>query len=382
MKKKLTAIITFLFVSIFFGGLSAYAEVTLYTPYTGLTASPGETIDYSIDLINPESGVRTVRFDIPDLPDGWTYTITSGGKVIKELSVRGNGEQVMNLEVTVPLEIEQADYRFRLVATDQTGATSELPFLVSLSEKGIFETEFNVEQANLQGHTDSSFSYSGTIRNRTAEKQTYALTAKAPDGWAVRFQSGGDNVSSVTVEPNSETEVTIDVTPPEAANADTYKIEASANGSGTNAKVELEAVITGSYDLVLTTPRGNLSTDLVAGREKTIDLVVENTGTASVTDVKLSASAPPNWETEFEPSSIPEIAAGESVTVKAKMKAADDAIAGDYVTSFTANAQETSADADFRISVETSTLWGLVGVAIIIAVVAVFYFVIKKYGRR
>lgn len=111
-------------------------------------------------------------------------------------------------------------------------------------------------------------------------------------------------------------------------------------------------------------------------------MVVENTGTAPLTNVELSAQTPPDWETDFDKNTIPEIKPGESATVKATLKASDEAIAGDYVTTFTASASETSAEADFRISVETSTLWGIVGIAIILAVVWGLYYIIKKYGRR
>jgi len=383
MIKKIITIVTLVLTLSFFAGLSpALANVSLYTPYTGLTATPGETINYQIDVINSESSIRNVSFDVNGLPKGWKQVISANGKEIKELSVRGNSEQQIDLEVTVPLEIEQDDYRFTLVAKDQDGTTSTLPFVVTLSEKGTFETELTVDQPNLQGQTDSSFSYSATLRNRTAEKQTYALTAKVPQGWGAQFQSGSDNVTSVTVEPNSEASVTINVTPPEKASADTYKMEIAAAGSGTSAKAELEAVITGAYDMVVTTPQGNLSTDLHAGREKTIDLVIENTGTAPLTNIKLSAAAPPNWETKFEPSTIAELKAGEKATVKASITSSDDAIAGDYVTTFSASAEEASSEAQFRMSVETSTLWGLIGVVIILAVVGGFYYVIKKYGRR
>lgn len=383
MGKKIFSIFIFMLtLSIFIGSSPAFANVTLYTPYTGITATPGETVEYSIDVINTESSIRTVTFDVENSPKGWSHEITANGSAIKQLTVRGNSEQQINLEVTVPLEIEQDDYRFTLVANDQDGNVSELPFLVTLSEKGTFKTEFNVDQPNLQGQTDSSFSYSATLHNRTAEKQNYALTAQAPNGWGVQFQSGGDNVTSVAVEPNSEANLTINVTPPEKASADTYKIALTAAGSGTSAKTDLEAVITGSYELNVTTPDGNLSTDLQSGREKTIDVVVENTGSAPLTEVKLSATAPPNWETTFEPSTIPKIEPGDKATVKARITASDEAIAGDYVTTISASAAESSAEADFRVSVETSMLWGLFAVAIIVLVLGGFYYMVRKYGRR
>ncbi|RKQ35702.1 NEW3 domain-containing protein [Oceanobacillus halophilus] len=381
-KKLLTTLTLIVTISLLIGGNTAFAQVTLYTPYTGLSATPGETIDYTIDVINNESSIQNITFDVEGLPEGWSHKITANGSAIEQLSVREGSEEQITLEVTVPLEIEQADYEFRLVATDQGGSTSELPFLVKLTEEGTFATEFNVDQPNLQGSTDSSFSFSATLRNRTAEEQNYALTGNAPEGWGVAFKSGSDKVTSVTVEPNSEKDVTVDVTPPENASADTYEIGVAAAGSGTSAETTLEAVITGSYGINVTTPKGNLNTDITSGGDKVIDLVIENTGTAPLTEVELSASTPTDWESEFDTSTIPEIAPGESATVKATLTASDEAIAGDYVTTFTASAEETSADTDFRVSVETSTLWGIIGIVIILGVAFGLYYIIRKYGRR
>jgi uncharacterized membrane protein len=43
---------------------------------------------------------------------------------------------------------------------------------------------------------------------------------------------------------------------------------------------------------------------------------------------------------------------------------------------------ETSASADFRVSVKTSTTWGIAAVAIIIVLIAALGAIFKKYGRR
>jgi uncharacterized membrane protein len=58
------------------------------------------------------------------------------------------------------------------------------------------------------------------------------------------------------------------------------------------------------------------------------------------------------------------------------------AIAGDYVVSLTASASETSANADIRVTVHTSTLWGLVGALIVVGVISWVGWTFNKYGRR
>ncbi|MGN8646852.1 COG1470 family protein [Gracilibacillus sp. HCP3S3_G5_1] len=385
MFRKLTfSLIILLALSLFAPVSSGFAVggLTLYTPYTGLSVTPGETLTYDVTVINDNSAIQNVTFDVNNLPEEWDYSITANGNDISQLSIRGNDEQEISFEVTVPLEVEKDDYSFDLVADGDGDAYAELPFVTTVTEEGTFNSEFTSEQPNMEGHADASFSYSTTLRNRTADEQTYALSAGASEGWGVQFQADGNSVTSVTLEPNGSKDITVDVTPPTDVKADTYEIPIRAANSSTSSELTLEAVITGSYDISISTPDGNLSADVTAGNRRTIDLVVENTGTATLNDISLSASTPPNWESEFDESSIATLEAGESKTVKATLTAANDAIAGDYVTTFTAETSEASSEADFRVSVGTSTLWGIIGVVIILAVVGGLYFIIKKYGRR
>ncbi|WP_242634523.1 COG1470 family protein [Bacillus timonensis] len=359
----------------------AAENISLFTPFTGISATPGETISYSIDVINTGSTIQNMSFEFENMPEGWDYTIASGGRNIRELSVKGNSEETVNVDIIVPLDAKKADYRFSLVASDE-GNKSRLPLLITLTEQGSFESELTSDQKNLQGHADSNFTYTVKLRNRTAEQQNYALNSTVEKGWGVRFKTGSDAISSITIEPNETKDVTVEVTPPEDVKAGTYKIPISASTSTTSADLLLEAVITGSYGIEISTPTGNLSTDITAGNDRVIDLVITNTGTAPLVDVNITSNTPPNWETEFDSSSIAELKPGDSKTIKATIIAPDEAIAGDYVTEFTASAAETSSKATFRVSVETSTLWGVVAILIIIGVLGGLYYIFRKYGRR
>jgi uncharacterized membrane protein len=366
------------------GGKTTHAAgpLTLYTPYTGLSVTPGETITYTVDVINDGNTIQNVTFGIQDLPKGWEHTITSSGKNVQQLSIQPDDQQQITIEITVPLKIEKADYGFDLIANGNGGTNAMLPFLVNVSEKGTFKTELITEQPNMEGHADSTFSYTTTLKNRTAEKQHYSLSSQAPKGWNVTFKADGKSVTSVTLEPNASKDLDIEIKPAENAKADTYQIPIQAATSSTSAKIQLEAVITGSYGLKLTTPTGKLSTDITAGKEKTIKLVVENTGSAALRDIKLKGSTPPNWTTKFETDTVPKLEAGQKTTVQATITAPDDAIAGDYVTTFTAETPEVSSEATFRVSVGTSTVWGFIGVLIILAVIGGLYYIFKKFGRR
>lgn len=164
--------------------------------------------------------------------------------------------------------------------------------------------------------------------------------------------------------------------------AGSYKIPVRAAAGTTSAELELEVVVTGSYQMELATPRGLLSTNITAGDVKRIELIVKNTGSSLLKDVQLSADKPVDWEVSFEPSKIEMLKAGETANVVATMKASKKALPGDYVTSIQAKTPEVNADAQFRIAVRTPMIWGWVGALVIIAAVGVVCYLFRKYGRR
>lgn len=364
---------------VFAGGDSVSAQsVTLYTPYTKIAVPPGESIDYSIDIINNGSRVRDAEISISGLPEGWEYDLKSGGWSVGQLSVLPDGKQSLSLTVDVPLKVDKGSYSFNVVA----GGLDVLPLTVTVSEQGTFKTEFTAEQPNMEGAADATFTFNTELKNRTAEKQLYALRANAPRGWSVAFKPDYKQATSVSIEPNATSKISVEIDPPDQMKAGTYKIPVQAATSATSASLELEVVVTGSYDMELTTPGGLLSTDITAGDRERVKLLVKNTGSSDLKDIDLSFSAPANWDVTFEPEKVPSLAPGKSAEVFATIEAADKAIAGDYVTNLEAQTPEVSSEAAFRISVKTSMLWGWIGVLIILLALGSVYRLFRKYGRR
>ena len=64
------------------------------------------------------------------------------------------------------------------------------------------------------------------------------------------------------------------------------------------------------------------------------------------------------------------------------MTPAEDALSGDYTFTLSASNSEVSSDAEFRVSVKTETVWGIVAVVLIAAAAGGLYLVFRKYGRR
>ena len=66
----------------------------------------------------------------------------------------------------------------------------------------------------------------------------------------------------------------------------------------------------------------------------------------------------------------------------AQITAADDAIAGDYDLTVSAKSDQASDNTDIRTTVQTSPLWGFVGIAAIVLVLLGLVFVFQRFGRR
>lgn len=365
---------------IMLSGGNGYAKepVTLYTPYTRISVPPGQSIDYTIDVINNSDAVKNVSISLSGIPKDWTYTLKSGGWTVTQVSVLPGEKKNLSLRVDVPLKVNKGNYHFRVVAP---GLTS-LPLAVFVSEKGTFKTEFTTKQPNMEGNASATFTFNAELKNYTADKQLYALRADVLPGWNVAFKARGKQVTSVPMEANNTENLTIEVDPPDAIGAGTYKIPVAAVTSTTAANLELEVVVTGSYAMELTTPTGLLSTNITAGDEKRIALQVKNNGSATLNDIKLSFSAPVNWDVVFDPKLVDRLEPGQKAQVFATIKADKKAIAGDYVANIEARTPEVSSKAAFRVSVKTSMLYGWFGVFIIGGALGSVYYMFRKYGRR
>ena len=351
--------------------------VTLYTPYTQISVPPGESIDYSVDVINGNEGVEDLNVSVTGIPHGWNYELKSGGWKIGQISVLPGERKTLSLKVEVPMQVNRGTYNFRIMA-----GSHSLPLTVVVSEQGTYKTEFTTDQNNMEGQASATFNYSANLRNRTAEEQLYALTSNAPRGWTVSFRANGRQVTSVEVAPNATTNVSIEIKPPTSIGTGTFKIPVRAFTASTSAELDFEAVVTGSYTIELTTPSGLLSSSITAGDVKKIELEVRNTGSSELRGIEFSSSKPADWDVVFEPEKVESLIAGSSTTVTANVKASQKAIPGDYVVKMTARIPETSSTADFRMSVKTSMLWGWVGILVIAAVLGGVYFLFRKYGRR
>jgi len=174
----------------------------------------------------------------------------------------------------------------------------------------------------------------------------------------------------------------VEVSLPQDAPAGEYRVTIRASAAGASATLPLTLEVTGRPELQVTAPDGRLSGRAYAGQETPLRIVVKNNGSAPARNVTLTSSPPSGWDVKFDPERIEEIPPKGQAEVTARLRPSPRAIAGDYMVTITASAGDVSNSADFRITVLTRTLWGIVGVALIAAALLVVGQAVSRYGRR
>ena len=103
---------------------------------------------------------------------------------------------------------------------------------------------------------------------------------------------------------------------------------------------------------------------------------------ASLALDRVSSSPPTGWKIDFQPKEIPEIGAGEEKQVTALLTPPAKAINGDYMLTMRASGDGISESATYRVTVMTSTLWGVTGIAVIGAALLILVGAVGRFGRR
>ena len=145
---------------------------------------------------------------------------------------------------------------------------------------------------------------------------------------------------------------------------------------------EFTAIITSTYGMDLKTKTGRLSTEVTSGQDNHYKLVITNNGSANIEDIKITSTEPSGWKIVFDTEEIEVLEAGEEIEIDANIKPADKTIAGDYMVSFKINSENAEDDVELRITVETPTIWGIVGIALIVIVIIGIAIIFTRLGRR
>ncbi|MGI6777649.1 MAG: NEW3 domain-containing protein [Acetivibrionales bacterium] len=333
---------------------------------------------------NDSATAQNVKLAVEVIPDGWEAYFEGMGKPIHRVFVQNDDYTSVNFNVKIPSETNEGNYKILLTATGDNSASDTLELDIDVSEKEMVRGKFLAQYPELQGPTGAIFKFKVDLANNGSKDQSYSLSAQAPRGWEVSFKPSYEEkrIASLSLEPGKSQGLEVEIKPPANAKAEKYTIPISAVSAEETLNTELSIIITGTYNIRLTTPTGRLNVDSYSGKESPVTLTVINDGSADLKDVNLSSWQPNNWSVRFEPETLDVIPAGESKEIKAYIQPSSDSIAGDYVVSLTASAPETRSESEFRVTVKTPTTWGIVGIVIILLLVGGLFWIFRTYGRR
>lgn len=359
------------------------------TDYTGITAKPGDTLNFSLDFTNQTGAGLNTSLSASGLDDSWKGYFEGNNKEVSNVFVKSGADADSNdglvtYSVTVPDDAQKGSYNVLLHAASAGEASSDLQLTINVSDETTGTNQLTTTYPEQQGASGTTFTFNSTVQNNSSGAQTYSLAADAPTGWTVSFKpSGASNAaSSVDVDAHGSQSVTVTVTPPDKVAAGDYEIPITATSSAQSLSQTLKVTITGTYKIDLTTTDGTLSFDANVNKKQSVPITVTNSGNIDLNNVNLTTTAPSGWTVEFSESTIDSLAAGEKKDVVMYVTPSKDAMSGDYAMTVSAQNEDTSLDQSFRVTVKTSTLWGVVGILIIAAVICGLGEVFHKYGRH
>jgi uncharacterized membrane protein len=358
----------------------------LLTDYPALSVRPGTTSTVSMRLQN--YGLPPERFTllVEDTPPGWTATLLGGGQPVAAAMAATDQSVSLQLRLDVPANAGSGDKTLTVKATDQSNPANSvsLPITVSLAKELPAKLTVTPQLPSLRGSPKTSFDYTLSIKNDSGRNLVVSLAATAPRNFDTSFTEayGSQELSSVPIDAGASKDVKLKVRPPSSVDAGEFPIEMTASAGDATAKAELKLQVVGTPRLTITGTEGLVSARATAGQQSTVPILIANDGTAPADNVELSGSGPSGWKIEFDRKTIDRIEPGKTSDVNALITPSEKSLAGDYMATIRAASRGETASTQFRVTVSTSTTWGMVGVGVIGVALLIMVGAVSRFGRR
>ena len=355
----------------------------LLTDYPAVSVRPGTTSTVLLRLQNYGLPPERLALSVDGTPSGWTALLLGGGQPVAAAMPATDQSVSLQLRLDVPANADLTDKTLTIKAVGN-GTSVSLPLTISLAKELPAKLTLSPQLPELRGSSRSSFEYTLTIKNDSGKKLLVSLAADAPKNFDTSFTEayGTQQLTAIPVDAGKSKDVKLKVSPPDTVDAGHYPVTAHIAAEDARAEAKVALDITGEPKLSLAGREGLLSARATAGKESSVPIEVTNTGTAQAENIQLAANAPSGWKITFEPKTIDRIAPNEHNEVQALVSPPGNAIAGDYVAALTASARGETGTANFRITVTTSTVWGVAGIGIIGAALLIMVGAVARFGRR
>ncbi|WP_020612879.1 COG1470 family protein [Sediminispirochaeta bajacaliforniensis] len=363
--------------------VAAYEGLSVSTAFPSIHISDTGMITFDLKVHNYGLSPQRVNLSVTRMPKGWDHLFVGGGGIVDAVFTEPDQSTQVQLWVTPPADVAAGNYDIVVRAQGRDGSFS-LPLTIRTGGVLPERLSLDADLPSVKGTPKAEFSYEVELKNNSAGQVLVNLDAAAPKGFQVVFTEnyGDKELSTIPIEGGKSKKIKVKVKPPQGVAEGSYEINVVAKSQSAEAETTLSMEIKGQPELNIAGPEGRLSGSAVAGRDTVFDLTLKNSGSAAAKNIKLSGSGPRSWNVKFSPETVDEVAAGESVNVKATVRPSSEAISGDYNVSLRGSSDVGSFSETFRITVRTSTLWGIVAILIIAAAAVVLVTAVRKFGRR
>lgn len=238
--------------------------------------------------------------------------------------------------------------------------------------------DVNPAYPKMKGSAGSSINYEVQLAYMGPSAKVFDLQVVPPAGWQVYINPQFDTttkISSIRLDPaftGLGTKVNVVATVPLFPLPDPgeYQITLTASSGTVRKSATLTAVVTPLYYLRLVSVTEQFRANAQPGKDSVFSINVQNLGTAPINNIGLSSTGPEGWTVSFSPDKVDTLPSFDEKSVDVIIKPDARTVPGDYVISLSAAGTETLLQpVSVRVTVESASIWGWVGVGIIFAVV-------------
>ncbi|MDE2241856.1 MAG: hypothetical protein KGK01_05225 [Bradyrhizobium sp.] len=355
----------------------------LMTDYPAVTVRPGTTSNIPLRLQNYGLGPERYQLSVTGVPSGWTATLLGGGQPVAAAMPAPDASVALQLRLDIPANANLNEQTLTIKAAGQDNQAT-LPVNVALAKELPAKLTVDSKLPELRGSPKSNFEYTFTIKNDSGRNLTASFAADAPANFETSFTEayGTQELSSIPIDAGQSKDIKLKVRPPSTIDAGHFPVQVTVKAEDASARTEVALDVVGQPQLQVAGRDGLLSARAVAGKQSSIPIVVTNIGTAPADSVALAATAPTGWKVTFEPTAINRLVPGKDTEVQALVTPSDKSLAGDYMTTVRATSRGENASGQFRITVATSTVWGMAGAGVIGVALLLMLGAVARFGRR
>ncbi len=281
---------------------------------------------------------------------------------------------------------------FTVQVTDSTTPAQEATERLNIRINPIPSVEIKATYPTLEAISGANFEFEVELNYRGeigGETGRFRLVVTTPEGWSAYMTPQYERekrISEITLDPGfaAGTKLKLITAPPiwPLSEPGEYEITLEAISGEITGTTELTAKITAYYTMSVVSTTERLNTTAKAGKDNFFSIEVVNLGTAAIDNIKFSSIKPSGWNIKFTPDKIDSLPAFDSQTVDVNIKPPAETIAGDYQITARVSGNQTSDEIEIRVTVETPTIWGWVGVGIIVLVIAGLTYIFMRFSRR